>query len=48
MPPWSKQTPKKNRRKRARVSDGAEERSAKEMVVEREVSEQREGSERGE
>ena len=46
MPPRSKLTPKKKRRKRARVSDGVEERSPEEMVVEREESEQREESER--
>ena len=47
MPPRSKQTPKKKRRKGPRLSDGAEERSPEEMVAEREESEQREESERG-
>ena len=47
MPPRSKLTPKKKRRKRARVSDGVEERSPEEMVVDREESEQRQESERG-
>ena len=41
MPPMSKLTPKKKRTKRARVSDGADERSGEEMIVERKESEQR-------
>ena len=48
MPPKSKVTPRKKRRKRARVSDGGEERSGEEMVVEREESKQREESEQRE
>ena len=48
MPPKSKVTPTKKRRKRARVSDGGEERSGEEMVGETEESEQKEESEQRE